>query len=289
MDGQSIGLTAKKARAEFLRILKPEGWLAILQTPCLDQELDEAIKQIRKNENGWDVEGDKAKLKKTPLSFFFGGDDFITLIFPETISETWQEFFGRQCSVSSAPVEDTSTVSELQKSGPGDLPKIQCERMSISRNCYRITRGPGNTRLRFMVEPSMKQYPFSKAEIERSIPERFERIVEQYPWRTAIRSERGSINYSELNSLANRIAHVILAENGASQAPITLLFGHEPDIIPALLGVLKSGNPYAALDPDIPAARNSFIIEDLQTRSDYHKYRPSIPGGGSCQEKPSRC
>ncbi len=116
-----------------------------------------------------------------------------------------------------------------------------------------------------MVEPSMKQYPFSKAEIERSIPERFERIVEQYPWRTAIRSERGSITYSELNSLANRVAQVIMAEIGASLAPITLLFGHEPDIIPALLGVLKSGNPYAALDPDIPAARNSFIVEDLQT------------------------
>jgi len=106
---------AKKARAEFLRILKPKGWLAILQTPCKDQELDEAIKQIRKNENGWDVDGDKAKLIKTPLSFYFGGDDFITLIFPEIISETWQEFFGRQCSVSSAPVETHPLYPNFKK------------------------------------------------------------------------------------------------------------------------------------------------------------------------------
>jgi len=112
----------------------------------------------------------------------------------------------------------------------------------------------------------MKPYPFSKAEIERSIPERFKRIVEQYPWRTAIRSEHGSIDYSELNSLANRIAHVIMSKVGASPTPIVLLFDHDPGIFPALLGVLKSGNPYAALDPDLPTARNSFIIEDLQTR-----------------------
>jgi len=106
---------SRKARAEFSRILKPRGWLAILQTPCLDQELDEAIKLIRKYENGWDVEGDKAKLEKTPLSFFFGGDDFITLRFPETIFETWQGFFGRQCSVSSAPVETHPLYPNFKK------------------------------------------------------------------------------------------------------------------------------------------------------------------------------
>ena len=112
----------------------------------------------------------------------------------------------------------------------------------------------------------MKPFPFRKAEIERSIPERFERVVEHYPWRTAIHSARGSMIYSDLNSIANHIAHAIQVEIGASREPIVLLFGHEPDILPALLGVLKSGNAYAALDPDLPAARNSFIIEDLQTR-----------------------
>jgi ubiquinone/menaquinone biosynthesis C-methylase UbiE len=70
----------EKARAEFVRILIPEGWLAILQTPCIDKKLDAAVKQIRIKENGWDVEGDKNKLKKTPLSFFFGSEDFILWI-----------------------------------------------------------------------------------------------------------------------------------------------------------------------------------------------------------------
>ena len=105
----------QKARAEFLRILIPEGWLAVLQTPCIDKKLDAALKQIRIQENGWDVEGDKNKIKKVPLSFFFGSEDYITLDFPETVSETWQEFFGRQLSVSSAPVESHPLYPNFEK------------------------------------------------------------------------------------------------------------------------------------------------------------------------------
>ena len=106
---------ATKSRSEFLRILKPEGWLVILQTPCMDEKLDAAVKKIRIKENGWDVEGDKNKSKKAPLGFFFGSEDFTTLNFPETISETWQEFFGRQCSVSSAPVETNPLFPNYKK------------------------------------------------------------------------------------------------------------------------------------------------------------------------------
>lgn len=90
-------------KAEFLRILKPNGWLAVLQTPCTDTTLLQAIKSIRTQENGWNVKGDKSKQNIEPLSFYYGHDNFWVQQFPATKLERWPEFLGRLSSISSAP------------------------------------------------------------------------------------------------------------------------------------------------------------------------------------------
>ena len=50
---------------------------------------------------------------------------------------------------------------------------------------------------------------FNKEEIEQSIPERFEKIVRMYPDRLAVKSEKHSLTYDQLNKAANRIAQKI--------------------------------------------------------------------------------
>jgi SAM-dependent methyltransferase len=93
-------------RTEFLRILKPDGWLAILQVPCADASLLQAVKSIQTQENGWNVRGDKKKRDIKPLGFYYGNEDFLVQHFPASIQETWPEFLGRLSSISSAPDED---------------------------------------------------------------------------------------------------------------------------------------------------------------------------------------
>jgi amino acid adenylation domain-containing protein len=112
----------------------------------------------------------------------------------------------------------------------------------------------------------MSQLFFSKAEVEHTIPDRFERIVEQFPRRTAVKSETGEWKYAELNAFANRLAQAISIEIGTGQEPVAFLFGHESAAIPAILGILKAGRAYVALNPDHPASINKLILEDLQTR-----------------------
>ncbi len=97
---------SETTKSEFLRILKPQGWLAILKTPCLQPEVVSAIKSIKVVENGWDIVGDKYELNNVPLSFYYNTEHILHLSFPEIKYESWQEFRGRLLSLSSAPNEE---------------------------------------------------------------------------------------------------------------------------------------------------------------------------------------
>jgi SAM-dependent methyltransferase len=105
----------ESTRIEFRRILKPGGWLAILRIPCMDKALLEAIKAIQTEENGWNVAGDKSRLKMKPLNFYYGHEEFLSLSFPAVKQETWPEFLGRIASISSAPDKSHPRYPHFEK------------------------------------------------------------------------------------------------------------------------------------------------------------------------------
>lgn len=111
----------------------------------------------------------------------------------------------------------------------------------------------------------MNKLAFNKQEIEQSIPVRFEQVVNQYPEQIAVKSDAVELTYSALNRLANRVAQAIINRCGTGPEPIVLLFDHDALITAAILGVLKSGKAYVALDPAYPPAKSSYILKDLQT------------------------
>jgi SAM-dependent methyltransferase len=97
---------AESTRAEFRRILRPEGWLAIFSVPCTDRELVESLRAICTAENGWEAAVDKHTMRQVPFSFYFGSDDFRTLTCAGSVSETWSAFLGRISSMAPAPTPD---------------------------------------------------------------------------------------------------------------------------------------------------------------------------------------
>ena len=72
--------------------------------------------------------------------------------------------------------------------------------------------------------------------------------------------EGGSLTYAELDRRANQLAHTLIAR-GAS-GPVGLCLAPGCDFITALLAVVKAGCTYVPLDPDYPAERLLFMIED---------------------------
>jgi amino acid adenylation domain-containing protein len=117
--------------------------------------------------------------------------------------------------------------------------------------------------------------PADEEGTEKSLAERFEKIVRLYPHRLAVKAGNRSLTYEALNRAANRIAHAILAKRGAGNEPVALLFEQGIDVIIAIFAVLKAGKFYVALDASFPEERMNHILEDSGSQvilSNPHKW-----------------
>src|SRR5262245_51349621 len=102
---------------------------------------------------------------------------------------------------------------------------------------------------------------FPEAEIEQSIPQRFEKTVRRFPHAIAVKVLDQSVTYVQLNAAANRVAHSLLGRCGAKEEPVALLLSKGVSLVIAVFGVLKAGKAYILLDPSHPLARSRFILD----------------------------
>ncbi|NEP35138.1 amino acid adenylation domain-containing protein, partial [Moorena sp. SIO3B2] len=103
---------------------------------------------------------------------------------------------------------------------------------------------------------------FTKPEIEQSIPHRFSEQVRQYPQNIAIKTKKYQWTYSQLERVANQVAEIVLNQCGNHEQRIALLLEHDAPAIAAILGVLKAGKTYVAVDPSYPKERLGYILAD---------------------------
>jgi len=111
--------------------------------------------------------------------------------------------------------------------------------------------------------PSGKFVEFPTGDVESSIPERFEKIVELYSDRLAVKMADRAVTYDQLNKMADAIAHAIL-QGGASQQPAALFLDSGIEAVAAMFGALKAGKCYVPLDPSFPLSNILSILEDSQ-------------------------
>ncbi len=113
----------------------------------------------------------------------------------------------------------------------------------------------------------MDALPFEKAEIERSIGERFASVARAVPDRPAVREPATGrlTTYAELDALSLRFARAFSERLAGVSAdrPIALLADPGATLFAAMLGALRAGRFYVPLDPGLPAARLSAIGSGL--------------------------
>lgn len=112
----------------------------------------------------------------------------------------------------------------------------------------------------------METIPFDEQEIRGSIPDRFARIVSTYPERLAVISGDLALSYGDLGDISDRIAQALCARLGNQAEAIALLTTHGATTVIALMGVIKAGKFYCALDPDDPVSRNRAVLANLSAR-----------------------
>jgi amino acid adenylation domain-containing protein len=86
------------------------------------------------------------------------------------------------------------------------------------------------------------------------------------PDSVALVTQGTSLTYAALESRANRFAHTLLARGVGAGALVGVCLSRVPDLIPALLGILKTGAAYVPLDPGFPKDRLHYMAEDAGVR-----------------------
>jgi len=100
--------------------------------------------------------------------------------------------------------------------------------------------------------------------VEQSIPARFEQQARRHPDRIAIEDSENALTYDSLNRLANRIARAVLARRSARSEPVALFIENGVPVVAAMLGVLKAGKFYVALDTSQPMERVAVITAETR-------------------------
>ncbi|POO80561.1 non-ribosomal peptide synthetase, partial [Bacillus sp. MBGLi97] len=90
----------------------------------------------------------------------------------------------------------------------------------------------------------------------------FERQAAFTPERTAIRFSGGSLTYAELDMYASRLAARLTARGVSKESIVGVLSERSPDMLIAVLAVLKAGGAYLPLDPEYPEERLSYMLKD---------------------------
>jgi amino acid adenylation domain-containing protein len=98
--------------------------------------------------------------------------------------------------------------------------------------------------------------------------ERLHRLIELQVGRTpeavAVRFEGQDLTYRELNARANQLARFLRSCGVGRGERVGVCVERSPEMVVALLGVLKSGGAYVPLDPEYPQERLRFMLEDAR-------------------------
>ncbi|WP_440055080.1 amino acid adenylation domain-containing protein [Pseudoalteromonas sp. T1lg65] len=92
----------------------------------------------------------------------------------------------------------------------------------------------------------------------------FEAQVEQTPNAPAIKFKEQIISYAELNAKANQLAEYLVDTDVHAGDRVGIYLERSPEMVLAILAINKAGASYVPLEPDHPASRVEYIIEDSQ-------------------------
>ncbi len=98
----------------------------------------------------------------------------------------------------------------------------------------------------------------------RCVHQLFEDQVRRTPENVAVSFDGRRLTYAELNARANRLAHHLQALGVGPEIPVAICMERCPEMLVAVLGILKAGGAFLPLDPAYPKARLAFMLDDAR-------------------------
>ncbi|WP_330333099.1 amino acid adenylation domain-containing protein [Streptomyces sp. NBC_00536] len=97
---------------------------------------------------------------------------------------------------------------------------------------------------------------------EATLPELFARQAADTPHLPAVVSAETTLTYRELDSASNRLARLLIARGVGPERIVALALPRSAGLAAAVLAVLKAGGCYLPVDPEYPAERLAFMLDD---------------------------
>ncbi len=99
---------------------------------------------------------------------------------------------------------------------------------------------------------------------DQTIDQLFQGKAAQHPFYTAIEDGSKQVSYQELDKRSNQIARYLIHKGISRGHFAAVSMKHSPDLIAVLLGILKAGGAYVPIDPEYPAERIQYILENSE-------------------------
>ena len=102
--------------------------------------------------------------------------------------------------------------------------------------------------------------PFTRADIEQTVPARFAQAVRHFPDHVALTGKGRRWTYRELDRRTNGLARAIRERARPGSGCVAYLVDHSPEMVIATLAVLKAGKTYLAIYPAMPGPKQADIV-----------------------------
>jgi amino acid adenylation domain-containing protein len=94
----------------------------------------------------------------------------------------------------------------------------------------------------------------------------FEAQAARTPDATAVSFAGRSLTYAELDARANRLARLLRSRGATVETPVAVCMERSLEMVVALYAVLKAGACYVPIDPEYPAERVRYMLDDSAAR-----------------------
>ncbi|MFD3622513.1 amino acid adenylation domain-containing protein, partial [Streptomyces sp. NPDC058676] len=118
----------------------------------------------------------------------------------------------------------------------------------------------GDERVRILTDWNDTAHPLPG----RSLPELFETRAQHTPEAVALVHGTTRTTYGELNARANQLARLLVQRGIGPEQYVAVALPRSTELVVALLAVLKTGAAYLPVDPEYPADRIAYVLDDAR-------------------------
>ncbi len=97
---------------------------------------------------------------------------------------------------------------------------------------------------------------------DKNIVSLFEDQARTSPDAIAVQFESNALTYKELNERSNQLAHHLQNKGVKAETLVPICLERSLEMIIGIIGILKAGGAYVPIDPEYPAERINYMLED---------------------------